>query len=252
MPVGYRYTQKPNKDSCLQPPNCFPTGHVIDYSICCLKKLSYFYLILPFIRAVKYTQDWVDHSQGQKLVQPPFVSSQVKEYLSIHLRDFLSLIYYEGGYWALFAFNKQILVQRALTIRVSLSKHSTLWIRHKNTDAHSYLLLDNSEWTESLPSHSRGIHQMNWSCLQQSTSLNFIHRLPLKKNRILHSFIRLDQQHSQLTRLKDLGGFETNHKKNLTTNTTCNTAPLRQCFVCEAPLHLLMILIKRITLPAGD
>lgn len=37
--------------------------------------------------------------------------------------------------------------------------------------------------------------------------------------------MKLDQQHSQLTRLKDLGGdFETNHKQNSTTNTTYNTA----------------------------
>lgn len=205
------------------------------------------FLINPIL--YKYRQDWVDHSQCQKLVQSPFVSGQVTEYLSIHLRDFLSLIYYEGGYWALFSFNKQILVQTALTSRLSLSKH----IRHKNKDAHSCLLLDNPEWTESLPSHSKGIHQMSWSSLQQLRSLNFIYLLPLQKENIsLRSFIKPDQQHSQLTRLKDPAGFETNHKQNSTTNTICNTATLRQYFIREAPLHLLMILIKRITLPAGD
>lgn len=80
---------------------------------------------MTFIRAVNYTQDRVDHSGGQKLVQPPFVSSQVKEYLSIRLRDFLSLVYCTAGYWAPFAFNEQILVQTALTSGVHIAPLKT-------------------------------------------------------------------------------------------------------------------------------
>lgn len=97
------------------------------------------------------------------------------------------------------------------------------------------------------------------ACSNLAALILYRYLSPLKKKKKLNEynpvctfFIQLDQQHSQLISLKDLGGFETNRKKNLTPTATCNTATIKQCFICEAPVHLLVILMKRITPPAGD